>query len=166
MTTNKDGKEKTDIRAVKFTLLGIVITAGISWVSATQTASVSFRQSCLARVDSREAVIRSKVDKFFATQGNLISFASHKIKDDETLEKRVDAVSRAAYALTSYLDGAISKTPKLIALDYMELYLPNKTDEEKNHAAKNSENLGDEMDKWNDQYQELLATFEADRKEC
>ena len=136
MSDNADKSPKSDSRAVRYTLLGIVITAGLSWVTANQTASVGYRQSCLARVDSREAVIRSKVDRFFAAQGNLISFGAHRVKDDDNLERRVDAVARAAYALTSYLDGDISKTPKLITLDYMEMYLPNKTEEEQKNAVK------------------------------
>ena len=91
---------KRDIGPVWFTLLGIVITAGLSCVSANQTASVSYRQSCLARIDTKEATIRGKVDSFFSAQGSLISLGSHRIRNDEELEKRLDAVSATAYSLS------------------------------------------------------------------
>jgi hypothetical protein len=166
MATRNEVPEKTDIRAVWFTLLGIVITAGISWVSATQTASVSFRQSCLARVDARESLIQSKVEAFFAAQGRLTSFGNHRIKEDDELESRVDEVAARAYALTTYLDGDIAKIPQLISLDLMNIYSTNKTEEEIKNAPKNSENLGDKMDKWDALYKTLIKSFDVDRKRC
>jgi len=166
MATKNDGTEKTDIRAVGFTLLGIVITAGISWVSATQTASVSFRQSCLARIDARESLIQSKVENFFAAQGRLTSFGNHRVKEDDELESRVDELAARSYALTTYLDGEISKIPQLISLDLMSIYSTGKTEEEIKNMPKIRENLGDKMDKWDALYKSLIKSFDADRKRC
>jgi hypothetical protein len=166
MTSDNDKAPKTDRHTVVLSLAGIVITAGVGWWAAAHTAAMSYQQSCLARLDAKEALIRSKTDVFFGALGNLISFGTHRIKDDTELEKRIDTVAVAAYSLTSYLDGEISKTPKLIILYTMQIYIPDKTEDETKNAPKNSENLGDELDKWNDQYSKLMAKFEVDRKEC
>lgn len=157
---------KNDSHAIRYTLLGVVITAVISWFSAYQAASVTNRQMCIARVDAKEVVIRDKAATFYATQGNLIALASHRNVSDEDYERRLDAVVVAAYSLSPYLDRKTYETPKLIAQRLAEKFYPNKSDEDKKKDEQNNKAILDLLNKWNDEYNALLASFDSARKRC
>jgi hypothetical protein len=170
MTTNANKKPNNELRVGLytglFTLFGALLSAGTGWIIAIQTSSASNHQSCLVRIDAKEAMIRNKVDAFFAAQGNLYSIGSHRVKPDNDLEQRIDAVATAAFSLSSFLDDDMNRTPRIIALQLIEKFSTEKTEEEKKNIEKNNEAIGDNMDKWNAQYKALMDKFESMRKDC
>ncbi|MEN8639594.1 hypothetical protein [Pseudomonas sichuanensis] len=166
MRKSADESPKSDFRAIVFTLLGVVITAAISWFSAYQAASVNSRQSCLARLDAREVLVRSKAENFFVAQGNLIALASHRMRTDQDYEQRLDAVVEAAYSLSPYLDRKTYEPPKLIAQRLLEKFYPNKSVSDKKNDDQNNKALLDLMNKWIDEYNALMEGFESAKDRC
>lgn len=152
--------------AVGYTLIGVVITAGLSWLSANQTATVVYRQSCLSRIDAREALIRNKSEVFSAAQGDLIALTSHRTRSDKDYERRLDAVVVAGYGLSSYLDEKTYQTPKLISLRLVDKFYPNKKKQDSASDDENNKYLLELMNKWNAEYNALLASYDGMRKRC
>lgn len=170
MAGNSSEKQNTDLRVGLltgvFALLGGIISAGIGSIAAIQTSSETSHQSCIVRIDAREAVILAKADAFFTAQGSLISLMSHRNIGDEELEKRIDAVVVTAYSLSSFLDDENYETPRLFALDLLEKFSAHKSEEDKKNMQKIDRDIIQHLNKMNDQYRHLIVEFESTRKQC
>ncbi|MDT9673856.1 hypothetical protein F6R97_04200 [Pseudomonas sp. JV414] len=145
-----------------FTLLGALITAGIGWASAAQTAAINYRQSCVTRIDAKESLIRQKAEAFLSAQGGLVSLAAHKTHPFADVERLVDETTRAGYVLSSYLDGKLAATTQLLVLNIgTRLDSKNETstqkDDEYHLQLKSS---------WSEQYRSFLKALEDERKGC
>lgn len=166
MTDKTSESTKTGLKAIWFTLIGVVITAGISWSSTYQAASVDSRKSCLARLDAKESIIRGKAETFFASIGNLTALASHRARDNQEYDRRIDAVVVAAFSLSPYLDRKTYETPKLIAQRVAEMFYSNKSEKDIKKDEQNSKVILELLNKWTDEYNALMDAFESAKEGC
>lgn len=161
MSTDKNGL-RVAVYPAAFTLLGVFITATIGWISTAQIASINYRQSCVARIDAKESLVRSKAEAFFSAQGGIVSIAAHKTQEEAAVEKLIDEATRAGYALSSYFDGRLAITTQLLALSIgtrLDAKTPMPTEKE-------TEDYKKLMTEWESLYREFFSSIGEARKDC
>lgn len=160
-------KEDSDYRIAKvsaaFTLLGVFITAGAGWLAAAQTSFFSSKQACVARVDVRESIVRTKADAFLTAQGSMLAMATHKSVDRADYEKRLDQIGATGFSLISYVDDEFAKTTTRLVLQQGEL-LNAKTSAEE--SIKVAPRLKETQEEWYQQFRARLEAFNDERKGC
>lgn len=150
-----------------FALFGVLITGLVNYVSVTQAASVAGRQSCVARIDQREAVLRQKAESFMVALAGTAAPSTHLQVSYETIEKASDELLRSAYAFSSYADEHLGGLTELLALQISKrLDVSGKKEtsaESENFLAQDSQRT---LEKWRKTYREFMLSLETSRDKC
>lgn len=150
-----------------FTLLGVFISSSLAYFTAIQTASVNSRQSCIARIDTREADIRTRTDRFLVSIASVVNLDTHKNLDLEKIAEASDEVMKSGYSFSVYVDGELSSRTQDLANNISQRLNMSET---RNRNPEFQENLSDDFKKslkdWKESLKAVLSDLEQKRNNC
>jgi hypothetical protein len=100
---------KSSVMPVFCTLLGVIISSGLSWFGSYQSSQTSYKSSCIARIDQQEAMLRDKYSHFLVALTNF-SFSPKIVGRDDPKVFREIASPLAANAMeiTAYAPAPLT----------------------------------------------------------
>lgn len=150
-----------------FALLGVLITGLVNYISVTQTAAVSGKQACVARIDQREAVLRQKAESFMVALAGTVAPSTHALVNYEVVEKASDELLRSAYALSSYTDEHLGGLTELLALQISKrLDLSKQKDRSPESVAALAKDSQETLDNWRTSFRDFMLSLEMYREQC
>ncbi|VVN09443.1 hypothetical protein PS683_03765 [Pseudomonas fluorescens] len=158
--TNKFGV----VFPVVCTLLGVFATAGFTWLSGHQTASVTERNACIARIDQQEKQLREKGDMFLSTIGDFLNYTTFPANSSVgELAKFAGPLIKAGFVMTAYAPPELSLQSLKISNSVRDgaLASMNKGDPEKAISQ-----AKEAFEKWPEAYLNALADLNSLRGKC
>lgn len=150
-----------------FALLGVFITGLVSYLSAMQAASVTSYQSCVARVDAKEAEIRKKSEQFMVAQASLLNLSMHAQPDIGKTETASDELIKAGYALTTFVDDEMADATQLLSLQMTEQLDMSASRNKDPKMTKNlSADIKTSLHDWRESFRKQLKRLDQERSSC
>lgn len=143
-------------------LAATMSTSLTTWMTASQTAKISNRQSCIARSDAQEQNLRVKADLFISALGNLMALTGYGDFKIETYNFRLDELMKAGYSFSVYAPAELS----VLSLNLVTA-LKNAFNEKDDTASnKFLEKFNATHEKWRDEFQKYMNSISSDRSHC
>lgn len=150
-----------------FTLFGAAITAGSTYLAAVHTASITSRQSCIARLDTRESEIRQKSDRFITSVAMTATISSFRELDLKKVEDALTEVVKSGYSFSSYVDEDLSiKTQNLANIISQRLDMSSTRNTSPEFQGKLSDETRDGLKDYFSSLRHQLKELDTKRKEC
>jgi hypothetical protein len=144
------------------TLAGAMSASVAGWMTSSQTAEISIRQSCVARMDIQEQNLRAKADVFISALGNLMALTGYGHFEPDVYNSRLDDLMKAGYSFSVYSPPELSVLSTNLVTSLKNAF--NEKDDAKSTEFLNSFNNRNQQ--WSDRFQELMKTLEAQRHRC
>lgn len=143
-------------------LAGTMSTGVTTWMTASQTAEITSRQSCISRIDTQEQNLRIKADLFISALGSLMAMTGHSDFKNETYNSRLDELMKAGYAFSVYAPAELS----VLSLNLVTA-LKNAMHAENDKVSNaNLEKFNKTHDKWRSEFQKLMDSISTERNHC
>ena len=144
-------------------VLAATMSTGVTgWMTASQTAEITNRQSCIARMDAQEQNLRVKADLFIGALGNLMAMTGYSDFNNETYNSRLDELMKAGYSFSVYSPAELS----VLSLNLVTA-LKNALHEKDDKISDNYlDSFNKTHDKWRDEFQKFMSSINSDRRSC
>lgn len=149
---------------VACTLIGVFATAGFTWLTGHQTASVTERNACIARIDQQEKQLRDKGDMFLSAIGDFLNYTTFPAGNSSAeLAKSAGPLIKAGFVMTAYAPPELSLQSLKISNSVREGALASMSKGDPEAAiAQAQEAFG----KWPEAYIKALTDLDAQRIKC
>ncbi|MGY2337999.1 hypothetical protein ACW9HW_01980 [Pseudomonas sp. SDO5532_S415] len=144
-------------------VLAATMSTGVtSWMTASQTAEIANRQSCIARIDTQEQNLRVKADLFISALGNLMAMTGYGDFKNEIYNSRLDELMKAGYSFSVYAPAELSVL-SLNLVTALKNALNERDDKISNEYL---EKFNKNHDKWRYEFQKFMNSISSDRSRC
>ncbi|EKM0530161.1 hypothetical protein PTT84_000483 [Cronobacter turicensis] len=150
--------------AVLCTLAGVALTSFLGWLGAHQTAVISEKSSCIARIDANEKILRDQSAQFMSSIGDLLNYTvfppSNKPED---LSKVAGPVIKQGFVISAYAPLRLSLIALKISMTVQQASLASMGYGNQDVAITS---VNDSFGKWPSAYAESLREFDTQRSKC
>lgn len=137
--------------------------AGLTVISGRLSSDQAREQSCIARIDSQEAIFRKKAATVLGSLGEMLGAAATSEGDRTAYNVAAQKVIKASYELTAYTGPTKLGLNALKIAEATIRAVSVETEEQKQAAiVKTGSTYGD----WPDLYVEVLNSYEHKRELC
>ena len=143
-------------------LAATMSTGMTSWMTASQTAEITNRQSCIARIDTQEQNLRVKADLFITALGNLMAMTGYGDFKHETYNSRLDELMKAGYAFSVYAPAELS----VLSLNLVTALKNAFNEKDDKISNEYLDKFNQNHDKWRDEFQKFMNSINSDRRRC
>ena len=101
---------------VFFTLFGVIISSGFTWLGNYQSSKMAYKTSCIARADQQEAQLREKYSSFLIALSNF-SFSPEldDMSSEKEFRKLAMPLAAAAMDMTAYTPDSMTLVAMKVA---------------------------------------------------
>jgi hypothetical protein len=144
-------------------VLAASMSTGVtSWMTASQTAEITNRQSCIARIDTQEQNLRVKADLFISALGNLLAMTGYGDFKHEVYNSRLDELMKAGYSFSVYAPAELS----VLSLNLVTALKNAFNEKDGKTSDKYLDTFNKTNDKWRAEFQKFMNSIDSDRKHC
>lgn len=145
-------------------LLGALVTAVVGWISNYQQATISARGACIARIDTQEAVVRDKYNKFLVEVMNfsLSPKLTQSMTESELRDLALPVVTSATEIITYTTPEMALNALSVIKAFSIAIYADDNI-EQQNLSI---QHIQEAFKGAHTNYYDALNNFAKQRKEC
>lgn len=146
------------------TLAGVIVSAGMGYLTSYQSAALASRTSCIQRIDEQEKLLREQAHTFMSAMGDvMVNSTFSTSRDVKDLEKAAGPLIKAGFAITAFAPAELSFISLKVANSMSEGARAAMNQADKEHALST---IGDSFGKWPSTYLKTLDEFNAERAKC
>jgi hypothetical protein len=143
-------------------LAGTMSSSVTGWMTSSQSAELTNRQSCVSRLDAQEQNLRAKADLFVSALGNLMAMTGYSEFQNETYNTRLDELMKTGYSFSIYAPAELS----VLSLNLVTALKNALHEKDDKISDKYLDSFNKNHDKWRDEFQKFMNSINSDRRSC